>query len=120
MSPTTDSRPNLSSGLTLRQWYILAYAEYLHTDPGLWRLTVDYLCSCGDVGKEMADEVLVRVPLQLQQQQQAAEVRMLHVVQVLPAPRGLLVKDLPTNQAAAGLTSRGCYAPGGSSSSCCR
>lgn len=55
-----------SSGLTLRQWYILAYAEYLRTDPGLWRLTVDYLCSCGDTGKEMADEVLIRVPLQLQ------------------------------------------------------
>lgn len=50
----------------MRQWYILAYAEYLHADPGLWRLTVDYLCRCGDIGKEMADEILVRVPLQLQ------------------------------------------------------
>lgn len=56
----------LSSGLTLRQWYIVTYAEYLHTDPGLWRLTVDYFCFCGDIGKEMADKVLVRVPLQLQ------------------------------------------------------
>ncbi|EKM49160.1 uncharacterized protein PHACADRAFT_265769 [Phanerochaete carnosa HHB-10118-sp] len=54
------------SGLTLRQWYVVTYAEYLHTDPGLWRLTVGYLCYCGDIGKEMADEVLVRVPLQLQ------------------------------------------------------
>lgn len=55
-----------SSGLTIRQWYILSYAEYLRTDPGLWRLTVDYMCSCGNIGKEMADEVLIRVPLQLQ------------------------------------------------------
>lgn len=55
----------LSSGLSLRQQYILSYAEYLHSDPGLWRLTVDYMCSCGDIGKEMADEVLMRVPLRL-------------------------------------------------------
>lgn len=61
------------SGLTLRQWYILDYAQYLQTDPGLWRLTVDYLCSCGDIGKEMADEVLVRVPLQLHRLARRAE-----------------------------------------------
>ena len=29
-------------------------------------MTVEYLCSCGDTGKEMADEVLIRVPLQLE------------------------------------------------------
>lgn len=44
---------------------MLAYANYLHSDPGLWRLTVDYLCTCGEAGKEMADEVLIRVPLGL-------------------------------------------------------
>ncbi|KAI0083750.1 Nup85 nucleoporin-domain-containing protein [Irpex rosettiformis] len=53
------------SGLTLRQQYILSYAEYLHSDPGLWRITADYMCSCGDIGKEMADQVLMRVPLRL-------------------------------------------------------
>lgn len=26
------------------------------------------MCSCGDIGKEMADEVLIRVPLQLERQ----------------------------------------------------
>lgn len=66
-------RELMDSGLTLRQWYILSYAEYLHTDPGLWRLTVDYMCSCGDVGKEMADEVLIRVPLQLVHQSSKAQ-----------------------------------------------
>ena len=54
-----------SSGLSLRDRYVLSYAEYLHSDPGLWRLTVDYMYSCGDIGKEMADEVLIRVPLEL-------------------------------------------------------
>ncbi|KAI0690305.1 Nup85 nucleoporin-domain-containing protein [Cytidiella melzeri] len=53
------------SGLSLRQQYLLSYADYLHSDPGLWRLTVDYMCSCGDIGKEMADQVLMRVPLHL-------------------------------------------------------
>lgn len=55
-----------SSGLALREFYILSYAEYLRSDPGLWRLTVGYLCSCGDIGKEMADQILIHVPLQLQ------------------------------------------------------
>lgn len=54
-----------SSELTLRQHYVLAYAEYLHTDPALWRITVDYMYSCGEVGREMADQVLMRVPLRL-------------------------------------------------------
>lgn len=44
---------------------MLSYANYLHSDGGLWRLAVDYMCTCGDIGKEMADEVLLRVPLKL-------------------------------------------------------
>ena len=46
---------------------MLAYAEYLQSDPGLWRITIDYMYSCGAIGRAMADEVLVRVPLRLQQ-----------------------------------------------------
>lgn len=45
---------------------MLSYADYLLSDPELWRLTVVYMCTCGDVGKEMADEVLIRVPLNLE------------------------------------------------------
>ncbi|KDQ50696.1 hypothetical protein JAAARDRAFT_41779 [Jaapia argillacea MUCL 33604] len=48
-----------------RDHYIISYAHYLHSDPALWRLTVDYMCACGDVGKGMGDEVLKRVPLRL-------------------------------------------------------
>ena len=51
--------------MTVRDQYVLDYAEYLHSDPGLWRLTVDYLCTCGIIGKEAADQVLIRVPLNL-------------------------------------------------------
>ena len=53
------------TGFSVRDTYVLTYASYLQSDPGLWRLTVDYLCTCGDVGKEMADQVLLRVPLKL-------------------------------------------------------
>lgn len=49
--------------MSLRDYYVISYAEYLHSDPGLWRLTVDYLYTCSEIGKEMADEILIRVPL---------------------------------------------------------
>lgn len=57
--------PAVSSELTLRQQYVLAYAEYLRSDPALWRITVDYMYSCGDIGRDMGDQVLMRVPLRL-------------------------------------------------------
>ncbi|KAF9642653.1 hypothetical protein BDM02DRAFT_3105390 [Thelephora ganbajun] len=51
------------TGTTLRQHHVLQYAEYLHSDPALWRITVDYMCACGEIGTYRADEVLLRVPL---------------------------------------------------------
>jgi len=56
------------SGLSMREQYILSYADYLRSDPALWRITVDYMYSCGDVGISRADEILLRVPLRLQEQ----------------------------------------------------
>ncbi|KAF8842387.1 hypothetical protein BDN67DRAFT_899400 [Paxillus ammoniavirescens] len=53
------------SGLTVRDYYVLTYAQYLHADPALWRITVAYMFSCGKIGARTADEVLVRVPLRL-------------------------------------------------------
>jgi nuclear pore complex protein Nup85 len=44
---------------------MLEYAEYLHSDSALWRITVTYLCSCGNIGMLRADEVILRVPLRL-------------------------------------------------------
>lgn len=57
-----------SSELSLRDEYILSYADYLHSDPALWRITVEYMYSCANIGKGRADEVLLRVPLRLQEQ----------------------------------------------------
>lgn len=62
-----------SSELTLREHYMLAYCEYLRSDPALWRITVDYLCTCGPIGYETADAVLLRVPLRLQPSPDSAE-----------------------------------------------
>lgn len=51
--------------LSLRNHMLLSYAEYLLVDPSLWRITALYMCDCGEQGKLRADEVLLRVPLNL-------------------------------------------------------
>ncbi|KAJ7442242.1 Nup85 nucleoporin-domain-containing protein [Mycena latifolia] len=65
MEPLTLIDNTTHDDISIRDQHILAYAEYLHSDPALWRITVDYMYSCGDVGKERGDEVLIRVPLRL-------------------------------------------------------
>lgn len=52
-----------SSDISVRDQYILSFADYLHSDPVLWRITVAYMCSCGTIGKERADQILLRVPI---------------------------------------------------------
>jgi len=61
-----------ASGLSIRDQYVCSYAEYLHADPALWQINVEYLYSCGDVGKARADEILMRVPLRLTQQEETS------------------------------------------------
>lgn len=57
---------NDESELSVREFYVLSYTHYLHSDPAMWRITVSYMYSCGKVGAAAADEILVRVPLRLQ------------------------------------------------------
>ena len=54
--------------MSTRDQHVLAYAEYLHSDPALWRITITYMYSCREVGKQQADEILLRVPLRLHEQ----------------------------------------------------
>ncbi|KAG6332234.1 hypothetical protein ID866_6855 [Astraeus odoratus] len=56
---------NEESDLNIRDFYVFSYAEYLHSDPAMWRITVTYMYSCGKIGSATADEILVRVPLRL-------------------------------------------------------
>lgn len=60
-----ENESGCSSGLTPRNFYVLSYAQYLHADSALWRITVAYMYSCGKIGAKTADEVLIRVPLRL-------------------------------------------------------
>jgi nuclear pore complex protein Nup85 len=57
-----------SSGLSKRDEQVLAYAEYLQSDPNLWRITIAYMYSCGNTGQERGDAMLLRVPLRLHEQ----------------------------------------------------
>lgn len=59
LTPRASDEPDNS----VRDQYILSYADYLHSDPALWRITVAYMCSCGSIGRERADQVLLRVPI---------------------------------------------------------
>jgi hypothetical protein len=49
--------------LSLRQQYVLTYADYLRSDAGLWRIAVSYMGVCGEIGLQRMDEVLLRVPI---------------------------------------------------------
>ncbi|KAG2355971.1 Nup85 nucleoporin-domain-containing protein [Suillus spraguei] len=60
-----EEEANEDSGLNVRDFYVLSYAQHLHADPALWRITVAYMFSCGETGVRSADEVLMRVPLKL-------------------------------------------------------
>ncbi|KAF9077929.1 Nup85 nucleoporin-domain-containing protein [Rhodocollybia butyracea] len=61
LDPESDSE----SGLSKRDEHVLAYAEYLHSDATLWRITIVYLYTCGTIGEEQGDQVLMRMPLRL-------------------------------------------------------
>ncbi|TIB15165.1 hypothetical protein E3P92_01744 [Wallemia ichthyophaga] len=51
--------------LSLRQHFLLQYADKLASDPGLWTITLDYYAQCGVEGASRVRALIVRVPLQL-------------------------------------------------------
>ncbi|KAG7093511.1 hypothetical protein E1B28_007185 [Marasmius oreades] len=60
-----DTSVNSESELSKRDEYVLSYTDYLHSDPTLWRIIVPYMYSCGEIGRERGDALLLRVPLYL-------------------------------------------------------
>jgi len=50
---------------SLRHHFILGYAESILSDPGLWRMAVEYMVTCEHTGLQTAREVLLRVPLRI-------------------------------------------------------
>lgn len=51
--------------LTLRQYFLLQYADKLASDPGLWTITLDYYAQCGIEGAGRVRTLIVRIPLLL-------------------------------------------------------
>jgi len=49
----------------LRRHFIIAYAESILSDPGLWRMAVEYMVTCDEIGLQTAREVLLHVPLRI-------------------------------------------------------
>ena len=55
--------PCLSSAdYTFRDWFVLRYAEQLHSDPGLWRLTLHYLHYAGESGISVLRRLVLHIP----------------------------------------------------------
>ncbi|KAL2915273.1 Nucleoporin nup85 [Polyrhizophydium stewartii] len=48
---------------TLSEWYRLAYADYLTSEPTLWRAALEYYASCARHGAEMLEALVPRIPL---------------------------------------------------------
>lgn len=60
-----DDVTDMEATVAVRDYLVLAYADYLRSDPHLWRLTVDYMYTCGPSGELMADQILLTVPIPL-------------------------------------------------------
>ncbi|KZW00006.1 hypothetical protein EXIGLDRAFT_723166 [Exidia glandulosa HHB12029] len=58
-----DDLPDQETAVSVRDYLVLSYAEYLRADPHLWRITVDYMYTCGELGERMADQILLTVPI---------------------------------------------------------
>ncbi|KZS94585.1 hypothetical protein SISNIDRAFT_426911 [Sistotremastrum niveocremeum HHB9708] len=58
-----DAQADDDTGVSLRDQCVFEYAESILSDPGQWMIAVAYMQSCGPVGLRMADEILLRTPL---------------------------------------------------------
>ncbi|KAK7048826.1 hypothetical protein R3P38DRAFT_3257407 [Favolaschia claudopus] len=53
MEPLSLISVDSQNEIPVRDLHVLAYAEYLHSDPALWRRIVDYMFSCGMSAKNV-------------------------------------------------------------------
>lgn len=59
---------------SLRDHFVLEYAEHLGSDKGLWRMACAYLGTCGEEGKRRVGVLLERVALEVEGAEKADEV----------------------------------------------
>ncbi|CUA74624.1 Nuclear pore complex protein Nup85 [Rhizoctonia solani] len=50
-------------GVSVRDYFVLAYAEHLHSDPTLFEIELEYLGRCGAVGRERISVVICHIPV---------------------------------------------------------
>ncbi|GAA96838.1 uncharacterized protein L969DRAFT_87937 [Mixia osmundae IAM 14324] len=51
-------------GPSLRDWFILRWADCLRSDDALWRIALDYLSACGEAGRARMSETILRTAFQ--------------------------------------------------------
>lgn len=62
-----------TSSFSMRTSALVAHAMHLHSDPTLWRITLEYLAACGSEGRSMVAEVLRRTPVDIELPSQRRE-----------------------------------------------
>ncbi|KAG8706603.1 hypothetical protein FRC09_002328 [Ceratobasidium sp. 395] len=50
-------------GISLRDHFVLAYAEHLHSDPTLFEIELEYMGRCGVIGRERIAAVIGHIPV---------------------------------------------------------
>ena len=55
---SNHARSNLSYGISIRDHFVLAYAEHLHSDPSLFEIELEYMGRCGVLGRERIGAVI--------------------------------------------------------------
>ncbi|KAG9080263.1 hypothetical protein FRC06_006858, partial [Ceratobasidium sp. 370] len=50
-------------GISLRDHFVLAYAEHLHSDPTLFEIELEYMGRCGVLGRERIAAVIGHIPV---------------------------------------------------------
>jgi nuclear pore complex protein Nup85 len=46
----------------LRRHFVIQYAEYIMSDPSMWRIAIQYLGHCGPPGTGTANQILIHLP----------------------------------------------------------
>ncbi|KAJ3019783.1 Nucleoporin nup85 [Thoreauomyces humboldtii] len=54
-----------------REWYLLHYADVLLSHPDLWRVALEYVVACPVTGRDVLDQVVLRIPIRDDGEQKA-------------------------------------------------
>ncbi|CAE7174105.1 unnamed protein product [Rhizoctonia solani] len=56
-----DESPRRTYGMSVRDHFVLAYAEHLHSDPTLFEIELEYMGRCGAIGRERISAVICHI-----------------------------------------------------------